>query len=292
MDSLYERCRQNKLIFTKLQPAASPEPASDQRRPPPNSHNSELEEIFNRRVPTPRMMTPSNGGGGGGRSRLTPGERDLDSDLDEEAQSELGSDIYSDAGSISRRGTTKMNRLVDLIQRDKITPTRGRDTESTPVSSPQLTSPNVTLTASAETIPKPKLSTTSVTDSPSKLGKIYDTFYWNVLTLVSVAIGFVLTELVFKQTIKLLQLLKDPIERQLGAIWGSYLVTLGTTEGPRKHAWFGRHLRGFKVRGIELEYVLTVAIMIPTAAFLLVAYALVWILYILNLAMLTEIQLF
>ncbi|KAL9697877.1 hypothetical protein quinque_001318 [Culex quinquefasciatus] len=218
-------------------------------------------------------MTPSNGGTG--RSRLTPGERDLDSDLDEEAQSELGSDIYSDAGSITRRGSSKMNRLVDLIQRDK------------------LTSPNVTLTAPAEPVPtQPKVSTTSVTDSPSKLSKIYDSFYWNVLTLVSVAIGFVLTELVLKQTIKLFQLLKDQTERQLGSIWIGYLATLGTSEGPKKHAWFGRHLKGFKVRGIELEYVLTVAIMIPTAAFLLVAYALVWILYILHVAMLTEIQLF
>lgn len=288
MDSLYERCRQNKLIFTKLQPAASPEPSSDQRRLP--LPNSELEEIFNRRVPTPRM-TSSNGVTG--RSRLTPGERDLDSDLDEEAQSELGSDIYSDAGSITRRGTSKMNRLVDLIQRDKVTPTRGRDPESTPVASPQLTSPNVTLTAPAEPVPtQPKVSTTSVTDSPSKLSKIYDSFYWNVLTLVSVAIGFVLTELVLKQTIKLFQLLKDQTERQLGSIWIGYLATLGTSEGPKKHAWFGRHLKGFKVRGIELEYVLTVAIMIPTAAFLLVAYALVWILYILHVAMLTEIQLF
>lgn len=287
MDSLYERCRQNKLIFTKLQPQTSPEP-SEVRRPAQNGspqNSSELEEIFNRRVATPTARMGSNG-----RTRIMPGERDLDSDLDE-AQSELGSDIYSEAGSISRR-STKMNRLVDLIQREKVTPTRARDAESTPQSSPQLTSPNTTLIAPAEPVStQPKLSMTSVAESTSKLGKIYDSFYWNVLTIVSVAVGFVLTELVLKQTIKLFQFLKDPIERQLSSIWNDYLATLGTPE-LKKHAWFGRHLKGVKVRGIELEHVLTVAIMVPMAAFLLVAYAFVWILYILNVAMLTEIQLF
>lgn len=271
MDSLYERCRNNKLIFTKLRPQTSPENTDDTRSlNGGGSRTTELEEIFTRRstgaatrLTSTSRRHPNNDGDG----------TELDSDLDE-CRSEMGSEIFSEAGNVTRRNP-KFNRLMHLIQTDK--PASPPPPE--PTKSPET--PNTTLVPSE---PNESIASVKNSESSSRVNKLCGNFYWNLVTIISVAFGFVFTELVLKQTVKLLQVAKVWIEHAGNYLWNNFLAPMGTSDGKQ---W---SKPGAGTAGVD--NILLLVLVVPAVLILAVLYAIVWVLYFLNVILLTEIPLF
>lgn len=275
MDSLYDRCRTNKLIFTKLRPQTSPECTDDNRSLNGGPRNTELEEIFSRRSSaaatrlTSTRRHPTDGDGG-----------ELDSDLDE-CRSEIGSEVFSEVSNVTRRNP-KLNRLMHLIQSDK--PASPTSPEST--KSPET--PNVTL---VPTEPNESMASIKSAATNSRVNKLCGNFYWNLVTIISVAFGFVFTELVLKQTVKLLKIAKVWIEYAGNYLWNNFIAPVGSADGGQAKV-FGKQWGKPGAGSKSVDNVLLVALVIPAVLVLAVVYAIVWVLYFLNVILLTEIPLF
>ncbi|KXJ79959.1 hypothetical protein RP20_CCG027272 [Aedes albopictus] len=310
MDSLYERCRNNKLIFTKLRPQTSPENTDDTRSlNGGGSRNTELEEIFTRRstgaatrLTSTSRRHPNNDGDG----------TELDSDLDE-CRSEMGSEIFSEAGNVTRRNP-KFNRSWIPTWTNAV-PRWGRKYSPRPGTANQITgnAQHDTGPFGAERVDRvgekfriqfPREQTVRqlllepgddhfrrlwirvhrVTESSSRVNKLCGNFYWNLVTIISVAFGFVFTELVLKQTVKLLQVAKVWIEHAGNYLWNNFLAPMGTSDGKQ---W---SKPGAGTAGVD--NILLLALVVPAVLILAVLYAIVWVLYFLNVILLTEIPLF
>ncbi|XP_058449183.1 uncharacterized protein LOC131429153 [Malaya genurostris] len=118
-----------------------------------------------------------------------------------------------------------------------------------------------------------------------KTSRISENIKWNLVTVISLVLGFVISELILKPGGKLCLFLKRSIEQAGSVMWNHVQVNVKPSRIRERTL-----LRLDERPAINLQAAFTVALIIPVAILLSLVYSFVWLLHVLNAVLLIRID--